>query len=44
MLHGVFLGTGRNHLLTGRCCFGSHLAAHLVGVGVELGLLDALVA
>ena len=42
MLHGFFLGTGRNHLFTGRG-LGSHLPAHLVGIGVQLGFLDALV-
>jgi hypothetical protein len=42
MLHGLFLRLGGNHLLAGRG-FGGHFAAHLVGVGVQLGFLHALV-
>ena len=42
MLHGLFLGLGGNDLLAGGG-FGGHFAAHLVGVGVQLGFLHALV-
>ena len=42
VLHGLFLRLRGNHLLAGRG-FGRHFAAHLVGVGVQLGFTHALV-